>query len=61
MSIPIAVLVLGTVVFVIRWTWKAMQRSNDPAAQEAVETFKQHLDDLHAALGRLWDAIIHPK
>jgi len=61
MSIPLAVLVAATVVFLIRWAWQAMQRSDDPAAQEAVETFKQQMDELHEALGRLWDAIIHPK
>lgn len=61
MWIPLAVLIAGCVLFVCRWMWQAMKRSDNPAAQEAVETFTTQVDELNKALRRLWETIIRQK
>ena len=53
MIIPITVLIVGFVFLLVRWTWQTMKRSNDPAVQEAVETFSAQVDELRQALIRL--------
>jgi len=56
MIIPITVLIVSVVFLLVRWTWRAMKRSNDPAVQEAVERFSEQVDELRQALIRLLES-----